>query len=330
NREETVRSTLEEAWKETAARADWDEKAARALIDLILPSTPCWLDKTSGGGKQRVQGVHLEPYWQRVLNEEIGPDEVVRDQEVARDITQWRKSPSEESPLIQSLCSSKEYCTVWERLAKHYWKLAPAEREPGQEALSQATQFLRLSQQVISHICKEHGSAASKDSQGFISVWRCASEFDLQTENYTVWLKERIEEAMSVSLKLVNDLFRYWGSVNYWFLGTQDRDKVRCDVLELAKEQLSDATSLMKIIDPNYPYSIRELVFLPGDKTNTSHRDIDSWKWLGPVMLKALRQKDRTIALEIQHLVEGASRKSTLQEFFGDEWREVEQLLENI
>lgn len=334
-----VRSALHEEWEKTVRDADWDAKAARALIDFILTATPSWLEADYQNETPRLQGVHLERYWQRALNEVLGPNEV-SDQAVARDVHQWRELPSRESPLVVSLCNSEEYCTVWEHLAERYWR--PSAREmmaPTQESLAKAEELLLLSEQVISHICKTHGSAASHYSQGFMSAWRVSNKCVPRTEGNQQWLTDRIAEAMPVSLALVNDLFFYWGSSQFSILRDDDRDEVRRRVLQLARQHLSTCAHLRAAVNPKHSHSLYQLVFAPGeDDRPTVHRDVESWAWLGPVLLEALRQGDRTIASESWALLsslraggpDGQSSqvdRTVLSGFFGEDASEVVHLL---
>ena len=202
--------------------------------------------------------------------------------------------------------------------------------------------MLLLSQQVISHICKEHGSEASGDSQGFYSVWRVSKQCVPRTEGNRAWLEDQIREAMSTSLALANILFRWWATSGDSILRSEDENNVRAFVLEVAKEKLSDSQHLRRISIRNIRGELQTLVFRPsGDGHPTTCTDTESWKWLGPVLLDALKQGDKTIAMEVYWLVAnlGADARNSgqyqvdpavLQGFFGEGTTEVIQLLNDM
>jgi hypothetical protein len=337
-----IQKTLRDDWESSTKDVEWDTKAVRSIMDFILPATDTWLGGQGQSSTDPIQGVQHERYWRRVISGSFDPGDV-RDQTVLRDLREWNQSREPESSLVSGLCSSKEYCGVWEHLAPWYWRASiPQMMALTPQVISNAEQVLLLSQQVIARICKEQGSAASGDGQGFHSVWRCANQCVPHTESNQAWLKDRITEAMPVSLALVNSLFHYWGSSRFSILRQEDRDEVRRHVLQSAQKQLSTALQLKKVVHPKYPYSIYQLVFDPGeDDQPTVHRDIESWKWLGPLLLESLRQGDTTIVLEICHLVSGGRSSSlndgrrqadplVLHGFFGQEALEVVQLLKGI
>lgn len=340
---EAVRSTLKQEWDRIIPDVDWDVRAARALIDLILPETPAWFDNNRQGEAPRLQGVHQERYWQRVLNEVLSPGEI-RDQAVAHDFQEWCNSPSEDSQLVHNLCHSSEYCDVWGPLGCQHWALAPMQWvAPTQPAIERAGQVLLLSQQVISHICREHGSAASGHSQGLYSVLHVCNRCVPRTEGNLAWLEDRIRDAMSTSLALANILFWWWAASDESIVRSEDKSKVREFVLEVAKEKLSDSQHLRRIINPKHSGELQTLAFRPSgdDHPTTTCTDTESWKWLGPVLLDALKQGDETIAMEVYWLVAnlGTNARNSgkyqvdpavLQGFFGEGANEVVQLLENM
>lgn len=338
-----VQNTLKQEWEEIVPGVDWDVKAVRALIDLILPATPAWLDDNRQSNAPRLQGVHQERYWQRVLNEAIGPNEI-SDQAVARDFQDWRNAPSEQSQLVRNLCCSAEYCAVWEPLACQYWRRAPMHMfAPTQPVVSKDERVLLLSQQVISHICKQHGSAAAGDSQGFSSVSKVSEQCVSRTEGNRDWLEGQIREVMSTSLALVNILFRWWATSANSILRSQDKKDVRTFVLKVAKEMLSDSQHLRKIVNPKHPDVLQMLVFRPSgdDGHHATCTDMDLWKWLGPVLFDALKQGDKTIAMEIYYLVASLRADAqnsgpyqvdpaVFQGFFGERTTETIQLLDDM
>ena len=116
---------------------------------------------------------------------------------------------------------------------------------------------------------------------------------------------------------------------------------VRRHVLESAQRQLSSGERLRKVVHPKHPYAIYNLVFDPGrDHQPAVPSGVEPWKWLGPVLLDALRQGDKTVAPEICQLVsEGRPAGDNdryrvtfpeLQRFFGQDTAEVARLLNGM
>jgi len=148
---------------------------------------------------------------------------------------------------------------------------------------------------------------------------------------------------MSTSLALANILFWWWVASDESIVRSEDKSKVREFVLEVAKERLSDSQHLRRIINPKHPDELQTLVFRPSgdDHPTTTCTDIESWKWLGPVLLDALKQGAKPIATEIYWLVaslKADTRKDSqyqvdpavLHGFFGEGTAEVIQLLEDM
>ena len=110
---------------------------------------------------------------------------------------------------------------------------------------------------------------------------------------------------MSTSLALANILFWWWAASDESIVRSEDKSKVREFVLEVAKEKLSDSQHLRRIVNPKHSGELQTLAFRPSgdDHPTTACTDTESWKWLGPVLLDALKQGDETIAMEVYWLV---------------------------
>ena len=332
---EALKNMLQQDWKEIISEVDWDARAARALINFILPETSAWFGNDRQSANTRLQGIHQERYWKRAINEVVNPNEVY-DQTVAREFHEWLDAPSEEMNLINNLCCNPDYGPVWERLANQHWDVAPMQWiAPTPQGTEHANQLLLLSQQVISLICKKHGSTAAGDSVGFSSVYILSKQCVPPTEDNRAWLEGRIKEAMSTSLSLVNVLFSWW---NESIVRQEDRDDVRAYVLKTAKEMLTDSQQLKKVVNPKDAGVLQTLVFFPNGRDSATHTDIESWKWLGPILLDALRQRDNTIAISIYWLVASHAADANKvkkyqvdptvwQGFFGNDTTEIIQLL---
>ena len=148
---------------------------------------------------------------------------------------------------------------------------------------------------------------------------------------------------MSTSLALANILFWWWAASDESIVRSEDKSKVREFVLEVAKEKLSDSQHLRRIVNPKHSGELQTLAFRPSgdDHPTTACTDTESWKWLGPVLLDALKQGDETIAMEVYWLVAnlGTDARNSgqyqvdpavLQGFFGEKNTRVIQLLEDM
>jgi len=304
--------------------ADWDARAARTLIDLILPSTPTWFDDTSYAERPRTQGIQYERYWQRALSEDIAAENV-RDQTVICDIQQWIDEPSGDSALINGICSSTYYSNVWEDLAYRFFS-------------DNRERILLLCEKALERIRTQHGAGASSDSQGFIAIWRYSNRHVGHVEENAQWLEDRITEAASVSLELVNSLWHYWGAGNNSILRPEDRDRVRRHIIEVLRRELT-VELLARITHPTFRYVIYQLVFDPG-----SHSPVqagpEAWEWMGSVLLGGLQIGQLSTAIGVCSLIaarEGGSRRepssadlALLRAFFGGDAVEAVDAIERL
>jgi len=320
-----IRASLRREWEQVCVGVDWDARAARTLMDLILPSTPTWLDETDYGVHPRPQGVQYDRYWQRALNESIAANEV-RDQTVIRDIQQWIENPVADAALVTLLCSNAHYSNVWEDLAFRFFS-------------DDRVRILRLCGQVLERIRQQHGAAASSDSQGFIPIWRYANRHAGHVEANAQWLEDQITEAASVSLELVNSLWHYWGAGNYTILRPEDLDRVRRHIIEVLQRQLTTSEALGQITHPKFRYVFYQLVFDPGDQAPVQAGP-KAWGWMGAVLLAGLQSGQVTTAIGVCSLVaarDGSSRRepsaadhALIRVFFGDEALQAIEAIERL
>ena len=310
-----IRASLNREWDEVSENVDWDSRAARALINLILPSAPMWLeDANRSVGQARTQGLQHKHYWDRAVNGYIGVDEI-RDQAVVRDIQQWLKDQSANTALVTGLCSSDSYSDVWERLAYRFFD---NDREL----------ILTISRQVIDRIRQKDEAAASSDSQGFVAVWRYANRHVPPAPENAKWLQDRITEAAGTSLELVSSLWHYWGSGQYAILRQEELEPVRRHMINVLQQQLTTADSLARITHPSHPYLLYQLIFDPGQYAPVLPGP-DSWGWMAPVMLAAIRSGYVATAMGVCSLIASRDGRSpaepstadvnVLRAFFGSE-----------
>jgi hypothetical protein len=326
---EQIQKMLQSEWADTVRGVEWNAKAVRALIDFILPVTTVWMDGSThieSGGSGRLQGIQGERYWQRAMSQVIGEAEV-RDQVVIGDIKAWLTLPSTESAVVKGICSSSEYGDVWLAFVRRFLP-------------SDAERKLLLCQQVLSHLCQTEGNKASSESQGIGVIWKFVNGCVEPVVRNREWLEERIEDAASVSLQMVVDLWHEWGSIRCVFLRRNgDHADLRNNVLRILQKHLKDADALDRVLHPQHHYVIYQLVFDPG-VNGRSELVMSEWMWLATILLDGLRQNRASIALEVCHLIVEHQQDrwqnlfkvdvAILTSFFGDNTREVIEIIERL
>jgi len=309
-------------WKAACSGGEWDDRAARVLIDLILPAFPVWLGESDSMGDLAVQGVHQERYWQRALRETIPPTEVP-DQEVIAHIKQWKNSPSRQTNLVKRLREDQAYGEAWERLAPRFFE-------------DDIDFFLQLCGDVLAAICEEEGLEAGAKSQGFVEIFRCASKCVRKKEEVrkvAPWLTKQIRLAAPVSLKLVRDLWLFWATPDgeYSFLRDTGRDVVRPTVIGVLKKVFENPEWLDRLMRAGNERWLQEMV--------CSHEQpIAKWCELGPSLLEGLRKESPAVAVEVAALLAAGDRDTgsvsvnpeVLRCFFPDNAREVAERLAEL
>jgi hypothetical protein len=322
---EVIRQAIVDDWNRTVENVEWNPAAALRVLKFILPATEYWLvdDSRHGGGSDIPQGIHQERYWRRAVNESLDANDV-RDQQVIKEVQDWIANPRLDSPLVNSLCSSPEFCNVWRDLAGSYFGGEP-------------DQILLLCEHVLTRIRQDHGATATHGSQGFEATCFFAErQISLREEN-AKWLKQRLTEACSVSLELVNGLWHFWAT------GTspirqEDRESVRKHILDELQRTLTDGNALISRLHPDLSSTLYQLVFDPGNDRGAILNDVGSWTWLGPVILEAVRSRNvRAVAncgVLLGARVPGRERMTVdtevLDAFFGDSAAEVIDILDEM
>jgi len=326
DREEYIRQAVVDDWNKTVAKVEWSPAAALQVMEFILPATTYWLVDKSRAHQQfstNGQGVSQERYWTRAVSESIDQGDIC-DQEVIRDTKAWLDDPHSATTLIRQLTSSLRYSEVWEDLAGHFFA-------------DQRKSILHLCEQVLRCILREHGASASDDSQGFANTWRFAGRrISLSSDNRT-WLQDRISEASAVSIEMVNSLWHFYGSPGrYSLLQMEDCESVRQHVLKTMKETIVDVESLIIRLTSKSSLTLYQLVFDPGTCAGRALVDVQSWSWLGPLILEALRMRNTVVAANSGVLL-GARASDrermpidteVLNEFFGEAANEVINILD--
>jgi hypothetical protein len=334
---EHIRQAVRDDWNQTIQEVDWRPAAALKVLESILPASAYWLGtdtSTSGLPIERPQGVEQESYWLRVVNEAIAGDDV-RDQEALQDIRAWTESPCVDANLITKLttpCARNEfwddstYNNVCERLAKHRFA-------------GQVDNALLLGEHVLTKILRLHGPAASDDCQGFVHAWRIASHLVPPRSENRTWLEARICEAAAVSLEAVNGLWRLYGNRGQFStLSPEDEPPVRAYIVSLLAQVITDGDSLAAKLSPQSTSTLYRLVFATDDGSPATAGDVSAWRWLGPIILDALRNRNAVVATNCAVLLiarvsardQATVDQEVLAAFFGDTGSEVIQILDEM
>ncbi len=313
------KEAIEAEWKEVTKQAvRWDIPAAESLIVFLFPhAASCFGDHRGFGHRAAPQGVqHGKPtnYWRRLLAGGLSPDEM-RDQVVLKQMRDWSKSQSGTS-LAEQLCQSKRFVEVWEHFAESM----------------QLQDLLRLGSQVLDLVRQGHGAKASMHTHsGAVSAIGRRVHQSNDRDNLTrAWLLDQITRSVPTSLRLANDLYHYWGSTRYGVVKTpKNRNVVRKKLVEQTKQTFSPEKpdDLIKVLDPEYPYSIQQLVCPSDHKEPPSLLNEPSdWKWLGPVLLNAATRAPNEVIPQIVFLVTHSHYHTALD--VRTAWRE--EFLEDV
>ncbi len=326
NRKDEIRQAVLDDWKQTITNVEWNPAAALQVMSFIIPTTEYWLVDASkhSHSKDGQQQVTEERYWIRAITEAIGVDDV-RDQEVVRDIQAWLAVPGRTSDLVSKLISSSRYGDVWEYFASAFFA-------------DQRDKILQLCEQVIQRIMHVHGSSASGDSQGFIHTWRFSLKRVSNGETNSKWLLNRIEEAAKISLKMANDVWYYYGNPRKLFVRHEEMLEIRQQLLNSVRANVTDGESLIARLSANSSATLYQLVFDPGRDEQSFLTDIQSWSWLGPMILDGVRKRNCAVAANCGVLlgarVSGRERMTVdtevLDQFFGQHASEIIDILDSM
>lgn len=322
-----IRQAILDDWSRTIQDVEWNPAAALEVMKFILRPSEYWLFDGSrhGHSQSGQQHVSEERYWVRAINEAIEEDDV-RDQEVIRDMQSWLDAPGTTTELITKLTTLPRYADIWENLAGGFFA-------------NRRDHILLLCEQIIHRIMSEQGSSAWQHSQGFVHAWRFSkSRVTPQPENLT-WIQERISEAAPISIEMVNGLWHYYGIPSqHSILRLGDGEPVRRHVLDRMTACVTDGPSLATKLTPNTSATLYQLVFDPGSGGGRILADVQSWTWLGPSILAALRTRNVVAAANCAVLLgarvsareQMAVDIEVLDQFFGDDAREVIDILESM
>jgi GTPase SAR1 family protein len=324
DRIEKIKEAIVDDWNKTIADVEWNPTAAMMVIVHLLPAAEDWFGNRSGGSMKSAQSVDQERYWRRTVNESLD-DEEVRDQEVIRDLKEWYASQSEDSPLVERICASEQYSRTWKSLGHVF-------------LANQPDLTLLLCKQVIERACRTEGAAASGGSQGVESVRAFTQSYAIRNENQA-WLKDRITDSAAISLRMATDLWRKWGTGASIVLA-EDQPAIRRHLVETVQNRIVDSDSLVRLLDPKFPYVLYQIVFDFGENKSPAKEVANEWKWLSPMLLDALRKGSSSVASAVSVLIATRTAGSRQEpwtvdpdiffEFFGDDAEEVVDLLSKL
>lgn len=286
-------------WNKTIENVNWDATAARAILLFLFPDAKDYFGERHVENRDGPQGVRdLEPtdYWRRMVAGEVDPNEL-RDQSVLKSMVQWSEAPSE-SNLAISLCSTDRFAKLWEYF----------------DPCFPTPDLLELSGQVLDILRKRDGARASGDRErdGMGALWRRANKTIRKSPDNCMWLLDQIVRSVPISLRLVNDLYHSWASIDCGILTSeQDRNTVRQGLVNEAKQFFTSGQgdAVIGILDPGYPYSILHLV-QPVDQQEPPSvvKDPSDWQWLTPILLSAAARAPTLIIPELVYLVTDSER----------------------
>jgi hypothetical protein len=284
-------------WDKTIKKhIEWDAEAAQTLIMFLFPhAAKCFGDKCHADFRVSPQGVQnweTTDYWGRMLAGELAPNEL-HDQTVLKCMREWAESSSA-STLVENLCSSDRFVQVWAYFAT--WVSVP--------------KLLELTGTVLDLVRQRDGAKASVDRNGgaVIALWRRAHDKQVKNDDGSCeWLLTQIERSVPTSLRLANDLYYYWASIEFGIVkAEQDRNLVRERLVDQVKQFFLAGTTaaLIAVLDSEYPFSIYHLVHPADQKEPPSILTQPSdWQWLSPILLDAATRSPTHIIPQIVMLV---------------------------
>ena len=291
---ERLRSQVRADWERRTQNVEWNARAALELIMFLLPDTAEWLGNAWSNREKRVQGVHLQRYWERVVNEAIDPEHE-RDQTVLRDTRDWLRTRQIDTALVRGVCNGGDYAFVWRALVEvdRAWDM----------------QSLRLfADQILSHFRGPRGGRLNDiDSHGaFRAVLGCVQERFGQTDVARDWLVQQIQLAMPTSVCLVVDLYVYLVRSRPGIIRFDERQDILSTISEIARRQFRTGRDLIRALHPEQRYDVYQLICLPLEDSQGPDAIGDDWRWLGPVLLDAIHLDSPLMAPKIANLISRA------------------------
>ena len=265
---------LKELWKKRIAENEQFALAAQLVNRLEIQQ----LSDSASSAVQRVQSSEPNDYFLRIVDEEI-PNDVLRDQEVLRDIADWNENRS--TAMLDKLAAGTERYDRYVRLWEYFSADVPSDRFNG----------------LVEELLRRYLQLRPADGQmpALISCWRQRNRRHDRSIVPPERLIAMIAESMPVSLPLANDLYYFWSSTRYGPFTAEDRNTVRRGMMTAARNTFNTPEALVASIDVpqdadgRVQWAIRHLIE-PGDNEEppSELRLLEDWNWLAPQLLSAV------------------------------------------
>lgn len=155
-----------------------------------------------------------------------------------------------------------------------------------------------------------------------------------------MWLCNIVREAASVSLAMVNSVWYYYGRPGgrYAVVFGDDCRTARLSLIDAVRMNVRDGATLVSTLSEADPATLYKLVFDPSSEGDKVLADVQSWAWIGPFIIDALRAGSsiaaRNCAVLLGGRVAGRDRMAVdaeaLNGFFDDAADEVIAILEEM
>lgn len=283
---ENEKAELFGAWAE---RVDDCDDVDRELLWVLL--TYCFPHAhgiTVDPGRYRSpQGARTAEYWQRIISGRIAGSSI-RDQEVLRDILDWRARPVG-ARLTSRLADDRPYAAAFERLQECDLRGEFALR--GDDLLNFTSDFFAQDPYV------RDPAGFLGEPTGFLALSRIASTAN-RPERYVEWLQAEVLKAMPVDLGLALDIEWYWGSARaHARLITLDQAfDLRRSIIAWARENFTP-TLLRETLERSKPYALSQFVRRGHIKYGPPF-DAGEWSWFTPLLLNTLDAGDPATSVQ--------------------------------
>jgi hypothetical protein len=259
--------------------------AAQKLVDLMQVEQ---LSKdTIRAGTDSPQGLQVsEPvdYFRRIVAEELSPSEL-RDQEVLRDIDQWKES--RRGPLLDRLLQSSEADDEYARLWEHF-----SDRHTDAE-------LMELVERLVARIKERDGSAAAADHRALIGLWRRCNR-RLRQNEHVDWLRALIVDAIPTSLHLLNGLFYYWTG-QYGIVDDAAKADIRRSIVEAVRAAIRTGDDLARVLTSQHPYLIGRLITQTGGDPSVAA--FEAWRdYLPTLIIDGARKHPNVLIPELANM----------------------------
>jgi hypothetical protein len=285
---------LKQEWEKLTESVEWDQRAAMDLILFLIPNAQRFLtERRRLFGDSLPQTIALTSptdYWPRMVRGSLSETEV-SDQEVLRQIDDWRRSDANSPALAQYLYEHENSVRVWEHLQESF----------------ETPELLKLADFLFEILLRKEGPSASAENMAALGVWRRANRHLSTTPSNAEWLANNMTRALPVSLEMGVSLYYYWASPQHGIVDRAGRDGCRQALVEefRALMQRVGAEGLIKILHKDHPFALLRLVFPPDHQAESPSvlSEPGDWQWFAPVILSAAEHSPQQIVPPLACLV---------------------------